>query len=195
MKKVLFVVGAALAISAPITSCSSKQSNAKQSGSPQTSANTTQTSTGQSMQAQGPVSLSMMLTGMTPHIGQMLVFNIKDSANDSMVIDTGLASIMSDTFKVSFGPKLIKGQSYNIDFFADLNKNGKYDKPPVDHSWRIPLSKAMSDTTITFVHNTNFIDIGSPKIPQNLQKSQQTQQSGAQKSKGNKNQDKKKGKS
>jgi hypothetical protein len=171
MKKVIVVVGAALAISAVIVSCSSKQSSAKQSSSPQISANTTQTSTGQSIPAQEPASLSMRFTGMTPHVGQMFVFNIKESASDSVVIDTGIVSVPSDTFELSLGRKLMKGKSYLIDFFADLNKNGKYDKPPVDHAWRIPLLKLTGDTTITFVHNTNFTDIGSPKIPASLQKS------------------------
>jgi hypothetical protein len=185
MKKALVVVGATLAISVSIASCSSKQSNTKQSGSPQTSANTTQTTSSQSMPAQGPASLSMKFTGMTPHVGQLLVINVKDSANDSMVLDTGMASVPSDTFEMNFGPKLMKGQSYSVDFFADLNKNGKYDKPPTDHAWRIPLSKVMSDTVITFVHNTNFTDIGSPKIPHYLQKSQQ---SDSNKNQGNKDQ-------
>jgi hypothetical protein len=174
MKKNIIVFGAVVAISVSILSCSSKKSSAKENSSPQTSANTTQTSTSRSVPVQGPASLSMKFTGMTPHIGQMLVINVIDSINDSIVIDTGLAKVPSDTFEMSFGPKLMKAQSYRIDFFADLNKNGKYDKPPVDHSWRISLSKLMGDTTIAFVHTTNFTDIGSPKIPASLQGSQQS---------------------
>ncbi|MGM0621947.1 MAG: T9SS type A sorting domain-containing protein, partial [Bacteroidota bacterium] len=54
---------------------------------------------------------------------------------------------------------LLKGNSYNIDFFADLNLNGSYDIPPLDHAWRLTLDNVEGDTTLFFSHNLDFTDI------------------------------------
>jgi hypothetical protein len=55
---------------------------------------------------------------------------------------------------------IMPDSSYNIDFYADFNENGMYDVPPTDHAWRIVLDDVNGDTTISFVHNTTFTDIG-----------------------------------
>ena len=107
----------------------------------------------------GPYSLSMSFTGMTPHIGQMMELWVVDSTYNSIVKDTVIAAVPADTFTLALGTILVDMRSYRVDFYADLNGNGKYDPPPVDHAWRIPLSDVVADTTIPFVHNTNFTDI------------------------------------
>jgi hypothetical protein len=61
---------------------------------------------------------------------------------------------------IAFGKILVDQRSYMLDFWADLNGNGTYDAPPVDHAWRIMLAGTAQDSTIAFTHNTNFTDIG-----------------------------------
>ncbi|MBX9641267.1 MAG: T9SS type A sorting domain-containing protein, partial [Mycobacteriaceae bacterium] len=79
--------------------------------------------------------------------------------------DTGLykdtvivVSVTAATFDISSW-KIKPGLSYKIDFYADHNKNGTYDAPPIDHAWRISLDKVVSDTIVNFAHNTTFTDI------------------------------------
>ena len=111
--------------------------------------------------------LTVHFTGMTPHVGENLTLFLKQ-------MDTG---IYQDTVMVSPVPGatfdavsyMIKpGLSYDIDFYADHNKNGKYDAPPTDHAWRIMLNNVKGDTIVNFAHNTNFTDIFSVTLAQIL---------------------------
>jgi hypothetical protein len=73
---------------------------------------------------------------------------------DTIIIE----ELTSADFEIT-SASLMSGHSYTINFFADFNDNGVYDAPPVDHSWQIALDSIAGDTTITFVHNTDFTDI------------------------------------
>jgi hypothetical protein len=95
-------------------------------------------------------------TGMNPHIGQHLYFRVVDKSNNSEVGRTSVLITVPD-FTLGIGG-IQAGSSYDLDFYADLNKNGKYDFPG-DHTWRIILDAVKGDTTVPFSHNTNFTDI------------------------------------
>ncbi len=100
--------------------------------------------------------LTVHFMGMTPHVGQTLQLAVIDK-NSGMevqrVATVAAADFMVDVFGIE------NGMSYNVDFFADHNKNGQYDAPPADHAWRMELNDVMGDTTLMFQHNTNFTDI------------------------------------
>jgi len=68
---------------------------------------------------------------------------------------------VSPDFNVSFD-SIMTDSSYTVDFFADHNKNGRYDPPGADHTWRITVDSVKGDTVIPFVHNTSFTDISWP---------------------------------
>ena len=110
------------------------------------------------LQAQDSVTVDF--TGMTPHVGQYLYLRVVNTANDSEVARTS-TYISSPAFSLSVAGTM-PGNSYDVDFFADLNKNGKYDAPPADHAWRIPINNVTGDTTLSFAHNTSFTDIMWP---------------------------------
>lgn len=93
---------------------------------------------------------------MNPHIGQNLYFRVVDKSNDMEVGRTSLLLTVPD-FTLGVGG-IQAGSSYNLDFYADLNKNGRYDFPG-DHTWRISLDSVEGDTTVAFAHNTDFTDI------------------------------------
>ena len=100
--------------------------------------------------------LTINFNGMTPHVGQTLWLRVvnKDSGEE--------IARKSATIAVAFSMELSVlelNHSYNVDFFADHNKDGDYDDPSTDHAWRLELNDVMGDTTLNFQHNTNFTDI------------------------------------
>ena len=110
--------------------------------------------------------LTLRFTAMTPHVGQKLTLFVRDNMGmdmDNVVVP----SVQGPNFDVlSWAIK--PGASYNLDFYADHNKNGVYNAPPADHAWRISLTNVKSDTIVSFVHNTLFTDIFLPTKAQNL---------------------------
>jgi plastocyanin len=104
--------------------------------------------------------LTVHFTGMTPHLGEKITLFLKQTDN-GIYRDTVIVPLVAAaTFDInSF--KIKPGISYNIDFYADHNKNGAYNTPPTDHAWRIPLLNVKGDSLINFVHNTTFTDIFS----------------------------------
>ena len=100
--------------------------------------------------------LTINFTGMTPHVGENIWLSLSNK-NSGIEIERK-SVVASENFEVEFSG-IEKNHSYNIDFFADHNKNGSYDTPPVDHSWRLELNDATGNTTLNFQHNTNFTDI------------------------------------
>lgn len=102
--------------------------------------------------------LTVHFTGMTPHIGEKLTLYLKQTDNGIYRDTVIIPQVAGATFDInSF--KIKPGISYNIDFWADHNKNGTYDAPPTDHAWRLPLTDVKGDSIINFVHNTTFTNI------------------------------------
>ena len=104
---------------------------------------------------------TLALTGMTPHLGQLFELRVVDESYNSEVGRVRVSSIDTADFSVSV-PDLEVGGSYNIDFYADFNGDGRYDAPGTDHAWRMTLDNASGDTTLAFAHNTTFTDIMWP---------------------------------
>lgn len=113
--------------------------------------------------------LGIHFMNMTPHLGQNLWLSVIDKET-GIPLDTVVTTVQAEFMITIIG--IVAGKSYDIDFYADHNKNGNYDKPPTDHAWRIKLENVKSDTTLMFTHNTSFTDIFSAtsnKSVQNLQ--------------------------
>ena len=72
-----------------------------------------------------------------------------------------IPGILVSDFMVEI-PQIEFDHDYNIDFYADLNGNGLYDAPPVDHAWRVSFTSTSGDHVENFEHNTNFTDIQWP---------------------------------
>lgn len=102
--------------------------------------------------------LTVNFTGMNPHVGQRLGLRVIDKAT---AMETGrqtVASIGGASFNISL-PAVLDGGGYWVDFYADLNGNGVYDAPPVDHAWRLDADDISGNTTLNFAHNTDFTDV------------------------------------
>ncbi|HSH18961.1 MAG TPA: plastocyanin/azurin family copper-binding protein, partial [Draconibacterium sp.] len=100
--------------------------------------------------------LTVNFSGMNPHVGQTLWLAVIDK--DSGIEIERKSVIVTVDFSIQI-PGLEMNHSYNVDFFADHNKNGVYDAPPADHAWRMEVIEVMGDAELNFQHNTNFTDI------------------------------------
>ena len=101
--------------------------------------------------------LTIDFTGMNPHVGQLLELKVTDSETGEEV-ERVRGIIRVPDFKVNI-PGIISGNSYNVDFYADLSGNGLYDAPPTDHAWRESFTAVDDDQSFSFSHNTDFIDV------------------------------------
>ena len=101
------------------------------------------------------------MLNMTPHVGQLLELRIVDKNSSEEIGRIKLDSILVTNFSVSV-PQIEDGHNYNIDFYADFNKNGSYDAPPTDHAWRLEINNSSGNFTTDFTHNTIFTDIQWP---------------------------------
>ncbi len=105
--------------------------------------------------------ITMNFTGMTPHVGQMLQIRVRDINQTGREVGrVVIGAIEQQDFSVLL-PFVVPGRSYFLDFFADLNQNGMYDAPPLDHAWRVMVSEASGDMEVDFEHAANFTDIGA----------------------------------
>jgi hypothetical protein len=93
-------------------------------------------------------------TGFAPHNGQTLHAAVveEDSGNivktDSQVVTDGKFSFDWDVLEM--------GKTYRIDYYADLNGNGKCDAPPTDHVWRESIPAVTGDVTDDVTHSIDF---------------------------------------
>ncbi|KAA3662519.1 MAG: hypothetical protein DWQ10_02200, partial [Calditrichaeota bacterium] len=103
---------------------------------------------------------NLNLTNMTPHAGQYFELRLVDATTQQTIGTTSVNAIPGADFSRSI-PGLIPGNSYNADFYSDHNGNKTYDAPPADHAWRESFTATSADETLTFSHNTTFVDIGN----------------------------------
>jgi hypothetical protein len=108
-----------------------------------------------------PYLLTVNFEDMTPHIGQKFEIRLVDQKTRNEIVRKSIGTIESDEFSIGL-PGLVQNEDYWVDFYADLNGNGIYDTPSVDHAWRMELEKVEVDTNLTFQHNTSFTDIMWP---------------------------------
>ncbi|HEX2396008.1 MAG TPA: T9SS type A sorting domain-containing protein [Bacteroidales bacterium] len=104
--------------------------------------------------------ITVNFTGFADNEGQNLTVYLRNPETDEFVDSVLVTPIDSGDFTVVFDSVTVNNV-YNIDFYTDVNGNGSYDIPPVDHAWRIELNNVDLDTVIVFVFDTTtFTDIG-----------------------------------
>ena len=103
----------------------------------------------------------MTFTGMSPHANQLLEVMVIEVESGRAVGLYRNPSLKSANFEVVI-PGIIDpdGVVYRLEFYADLNMNGRYDGPPADHTWVIPFIEAgPNGVSATFAHGTNFANL------------------------------------
>ena len=103
--------------------------------------------------------------GMAPHMGQLLELRVVHSATGEEVGYWKVPQITSPNFVVTVPDCLIVGESYYVDFYADLNRDGHYDTPPTDHAWRRWIGPVSGPMVLSFTHDAIWIDIDFPSHP------------------------------
>jgi hypothetical protein len=76
-------------------------------------------------------SARIAFTGMNPHVGQHLYFRVVDKSSNMEIGRTSVLITVPD-FTLGIGG-IQAGSSYNLDFYSDHNKNGRYDHYYVFH--------------------------------------------------------------
>ena len=101
--------------------------------------------------------VTINFSNMTPHLNQNLYLRFVDKSTLKET-DRTFVLVSAASFSITL-PAVDIGGSYFVDFFADVNANGKYDAPPTDHAWRLSLNNALGNDTIAYSHNASFTDI------------------------------------
>ncbi len=101
------------------------------------------------------------LSGMNPHLGQLFELRLIDPGTMNELGAIKVDDVVAPAFSRSI-PGLKLNGNYEADFYADLNGNGSYDAPPLDHAWRESFIASGGNEVVEFRHNTNFTDINFP---------------------------------
>ena len=101
--------------------------------------------------------LTVNFSMMSPHVGQDIWLTVIDKG--SMTEISRVQTTGEQAFVIEIPGILEDGKSYQVDFFADNNKNGYYDPPSVDHAWRLEIEDALGDETLEFSHQIAFTDV------------------------------------
>lgn len=111
--------------------------------------------------------ITLNLSGMTPHLGQMIKARLVEVPAGTQVAETTLVSLANTELKFVFSGE--SGKSYNLDYFADVDGDKVYSKPPADHAWRksVPALHHQG-ATLTASHDVNFTDIQYPVGPSSI---------------------------
>jgi hypothetical protein len=122
--------------------------------------------------------LTLELTAFAPHAGQRIEGRVIELASGKEVARKDVVGAVD--VALDFGPVLVAGRTYRLDFYADLDKDGAYTPPKgdpptgwPDHQWRITsasqfaagaagLARVAGDVTLTMRHNTTWTDIDWP---------------------------------
>ena len=107
--------------------------------------------------AQALNTLTMNFSMMTPHVGDDLWLAVIDAETMTEVGRTHADGAL--VFVMEIPGILEDGRSYQVDFFADENKNGHYDPPGTDHAWRLDINDALGNETLEFSHQIAFTDV------------------------------------
>jgi plastocyanin len=100
--------------------------------------------------------LTVNISGMTPHVGQQGWILLIDEDTGEEVERGG--GVVEESFPMVF-EDIVPGHSYTLDIWVDHNGNGYYDAPPADHAWRLEIPEVSDNEMVDFVHNTDFTDI------------------------------------
>jgi hypothetical protein len=102
--------------------------------------------------------LTLEISGMSPHVGQLLEARLVDAVSGVEITRVRLPEISSASFALELDG-LVQGREYAFELYADHNGNGRYDAPPADHAWRLLVTATDQPLTIAFEHDTEFAEL------------------------------------
>ena len=102
--------------------------------------------------------LKFQADSMGDYIGETFKIRVTEVGTDYIVGAKTLSALSDTSFNIDLYV-LLDQRDYQIDFYVDVNGNGMYDPPPVDHAWRRMISNATEDTGLNFIPDTMYLDI------------------------------------
>ena len=69
-------------------------------------------------------------------------------------------TVMGGGFSMQGTAVLQKGIAYNLNYYADVDGNGKCEPTQGDHIWRISIPPVQDNVIANVSHNTNFSNLG-----------------------------------
>lgn len=105
---------------------------------------------------------TMDFMGMGPHLGQNLYLRVRHAGTGLEVARTWVNPVVVSNFTVPVPDILILGETYYVEFWADVDMDGAYDWPVGDHSWRRTIGPVAGPVTLSFTHDTNWDYLGDP---------------------------------
>ena len=106
-----------------------------------------------------PSTLTVSFERMAPYIGHVFEARLFEEPSGTEIAGIRIDAVESDRFEFQF-VGLGWQRGYAVEFFADVNGNGKYDAPPGDHAWSAQLPPMSGSGTWTFSPNENITDLG-----------------------------------
>lgn len=104
--------------------------------------------------------LRVDFSGFGPEVGRMLELRLIETDTGRTSALYRLAAIEGDDFAIIVPGIVRDAIPYDIDFFVDVDGNGVYDAPPVDHAWRISTEGGSTGLAVSFGHHLEFTDVG-----------------------------------
>lgn len=134
-----------------------------------------QTDISEGLDVRNLASLTLIVSGMTAHTPgtqrfDMHVLDVTDGEGPGERFVQGvfrIGDIEEADFEVVMVNSLVPERRYRLEFYADVDDDGVYDDPPVDHSWREPgpiqgeIVASLPGIVRRFTHTTNFDPLSS----------------------------------
>lgn len=111
----------------------------------------------QTTQAEDLNDFTMNFSMMSPHVGDDVWLAVIET--ETMKEVGRVYALGALVFVMEIPGILEDGKSYQVDFYADENKNGHYDPPGADHAWRMEIMNAQGNETLEFSHQIAFTDV------------------------------------
>ena len=94
-----------------------------------------------------PFTLLFDGTGFAAHDGQTLwVAVVREDLDAISAADS--STILAGAFHFSFADLLQEQVAYHVDYYADVDDNGRCEPPPTDHVWRALIPPVTNDVSL-----------------------------------------------
>jgi mono/diheme cytochrome c family protein len=107
--------------------------------------------------ASGPFALTLASAAFAPHNTQTVYAAVVRTGDGMVVAGPELRVVQSGAFSFSFGTVLDPGQSYSVEYFADLDASASC--TAADHKWSVPVGAASADVTLSVTHDAAQTDV------------------------------------
>lgn len=103
--------------------------------------------------------LRVAFSGFAPEVGRLFELHVIETDTGRTSALYRLAAVPGDSFAVVVPGIVMDGTPYDIDFYVDVDGNGHYDAPPVDHAWRISTTGGATGLALDFGYHLELTDV------------------------------------